>query len=172
MAPVLGMDFKSDIVMFRTYLFEETLPPTTCRWCGNTFTNSDHIFLRCPHVVHFWEDYCLKPGRWNKDYNMEDRDGFARNLLNHQTIDLCSHEEANKKEPSVNIQEHKMHLYALAKMYLTVCQNVGSRPLARELGCQMKAMRYQKMEHDGGRFWTKCPIPPSQGITLGLVFSG
>ena len=165
-------DFQSEMRMFRTYLFEETLPPTTCRWCGNTFTNSDHIFWRCPHVADFWEDYCLKPGKWNKDYGMEDRDGFVRDLLSHRAIDLCSHEEANKKEPSVQIQEHKMHLYALAKMYLTVCQKVGSHPLVQELGCQMKAMRYQKTEHDGGRFWTKCPIPPSLGITLGLVFSG
>ena len=91
---------------------------------------------------------------------MDNKELFVYDLLNPQNLDLCSHEK-NKK---VFTKEHKIRLLRLAKDYLIICQKIGILPLYEELQCQLKAKRDSKMEHDGGNYWTHCPIPPPRGI--------
>ena len=90
---------------------------------------------------------------------MDNTELFVYDLLNPQNLDLCSHEN-NKK---VCTKEHKIRILRLAKDYLIICQRIGILPLYEELQCQLKAMRDSKTEHDGGNYWTNCPIPPPRG---------
>lgn len=155
-------NFQSNMQVFRSYLFKEKTEPTKCAWCREIYINTEHIFWQCPQVKEFWQEYCLKPGKWREEYNMDDRKIFIYDLLYPQDLDLCSH--ANNS--IVNTRLHKIRLLKLAKEYLIICQHVRVHPLYQELQCQLKAMQDSKMEHSFGRYWTKCPLPPPRGIIL------
>ena len=63
MKSIVSKQFQSEIVIFRSYLFQKELPSSKCAWCGIIFTNSMHIFWECSKVKEFWNEYCLKPGK-------------------------------------------------------------------------------------------------------------
>ena len=155
-------NFQSNMHVFRAYLFKEQTQPTKCAWCGEIYKNSEHIFWDCPHVKEFWEEYCLKPGKWAEKYNMRDRQKFIFDLLNPQDLELCSHANNN----IVYTQQHKIRLLKMAKEYLIICQQVRVYPLYQELQCQLNAMQYSKTRWNlilDDTYWTKCPRPPPRG---------
>ena len=163
MKSIGSKQFQSEIIIFRSYLFQEELPsPTKCAWCGTIFTNNKHIFWECLKVKEFWLEYCLKPGKWDKKYKMDGLDGFVDDLLNPKNLDLCSH--ANNQ--STFTKQHKIHILNMAKEYLLICQKVRVIPSHQEINCQFNAMSQNKTDHDFGRYWQTCPIPPPRGKYL------
>ena len=162
MKSIVSKQFQSEIVIFRSYLFQKELPSSKCAWCGIIFTNSMHIFWECSKVKEFWNEYCLKPGKWNKEYEMDNLDVFVDDLLNPQKLKLCSH--ANNQ--STYKKQCKIHWLNMAKEYLLICQKVGFVPSYQEMYCQFKAMQYNRSDHDFGRYWPKCPLPPLRGKEL------
>lgn len=161
MQNIVLKDFQSEMIAFRSYLFKEDVDPTKCKWCGINYTNTEHIFLGCTKVKEFWKEYCLKPGKWNIVYELDDIDGFVHDLLHPQNLDLCSHSE----NQSINTKQHKIRMLNMTKEYLLVCQKVGILPSQQEIDCQFKAMQYRKTDHNFGRYWFKCPLPPPRGIS-------
>ena len=159
MKSIVSKDLQSKIIIFRSYLFQEERLPIKCTWCGTIFTNSKHIFWECTKVKEFWNEYCLKPGNWNKEYEMDDLDGFVDDLLNPKNLDLCSH----KNNQSTCTKQHKVHMLNMAKEYLLMCQKVGVIPSHQEINCQFRAMQYNRTDHDFGRYWFNCPLPPTRG---------
>ena len=147
------------MIVFRSYLFQEDLISTKCTWCGTIYTNSEHIFWECSKVKEFWQEYALKPGKWNKEYEMNDIDKFIYDLLNPQNIDLCSREN----NQNYSRKEHKIHVLNMTKEYLIICQKVQVLPSQQELDCQFKAMIYSKNDFNFGRYWFQCPLPPQRG---------
>ena len=159
MKNIVSKDFQSEIIVFRSYLFQEDLMSTKCTWCGTIYTNSEHIFWECSKVKEFWQEYAFKPGKWNKAYEMDDIDKFVYDLLNPQNLDLCSHE--NNQDYST--KEHKIHVLNMTKEYLIICQKVEVIPSQQELDCQLKAMIYSKNDSNLHRKWFQCPLPPQRG---------
>ena len=159
MKNIVFKEFQSEIIVIRSYLFQEDVAPTKCTWCGVIYANSEHIFWGCSKVKEFWQKYGLKPGKWNKVFEMDDIDRFVHGLLNPQNLDLCSREN----NQSVSAKQHKIRILTLTKKYLLVCQKVEILPSEQELDCQLKAMLDTKQDLDPGRYWFKCPLPPPRG---------
>ena len=159
MKNIVFKEFQSEIIVIRSYLFQEDVTPTKCTWCGLIYANSEHIFWGCSKVKEFWQKYGLKPGKWNKVFEMDDIDRFVHDLLNPQNLDLCSREN----NQSVSAKQHKIRILTLTKKYLLVCQKVEILPSEQELDCQLKAMLDTKQDLDPGRYWFKCPLPPPRG---------
>ena len=162
MTNIVSKDFQSEMIVFRSYLFQEDLMSTKCTWCGTIYTNSEHIFWECSKVKEFWQEYAFKPGKWNKAYEMDDIDKFVYDLLNPQNIDLCSREN----NQNYSTKEHKIHVLNMTKEYLIICQKVEVLPSQQELDCQFKAMIYSKNDSNLGRYWFQCPLPPQRGKKL------
>ena len=141
--------FQSELKCFRGFLFQGSTPSSNCTWCGDFFTNKEHILLRCQHTQTFWEQSSDR-------FPIENREEFERSILSYEHLDLCSHGQNEQVEKKL----HMRHVHSLAKSYLLTCQVVGIFPAWVELECQLNAMRYRKTSHDGGYFWTECPIPP------------
>ena len=159
MKSIVSKHFQSEIIIFRSYSFQEERSPTKCTWCGTIFTNSKHIFWECSKVKEFWNEYCLKSGKWSKEYEMDNLDVFVDDLLNPQKLELCSH--ANNQ--STYKKQCNIHWLHMAKEYLLICQKVGVVPSYQEMHCQFKAMQKNRSDHDFGRFWFNCPLPPTRG---------
>ena len=156
---IILQEFQSQLKVFRVCLFKESQSPSTCRWCGNLFDNSKHIFWDCQYSQDFWEHFWFASGQWLEDSKKEKRDEFELNLLTYENLDLCSRAQSDH----VRLNEHKNNICSLAKSYLLVCQEIGAFPLHSELECQLKAMRYSKFFHSHGYFWLHCPLPPPPG---------
>ena len=154
MKSIVSKHFQSEIIIFRSYIFQTNLSPTKCTWCGIFFTNSKHIFWECSKVKEFW-----KPEKWNKEYEMDNLDVFVDDLLNPQKLELCSH--ANNQ--STYKKQCKIHWLNMAKEYLLICQKVGVVPSYQEMYCQFNGIQYNRSDHDFGRYWAKCPLPPLRG---------
>ena len=163
---IVSKHFQSEIKIFRSYLFQMELSPTKCAWCGIIFTNSKHIYWECSKVKEFWNEYYLKPGKWNKEYEMDDLDRFVDDLLNPQRLELCSRDN----NQSTYTKQHKIHLLNMAKEYLLICQKVGIIPSHQEINCQFRAKSLSRTNHDFGRYWFNCPIPPPRGIYFLLLY--
>ena len=163
---IVSKHFQSEIKIFRSYLFQMELSPTKCAWCGIIFTNSKHIFWECSKVKEFWNEYYLKPGKWNKEYEMDDLDRFVDDLLNPQRLELCSRDN----NQSTFTKQHKIHLLNMGKEYLLICQKVGIIPSHQEINCQFRARSQSRTDHDFGRYWFNCPIPPPRGIYFLLLY--
>ena len=159
MKNIVSKDFQSEIIVIRSYLFQEDVTPTKCTWCGLMYENTEHIFLGCSKVKEFWQEYSLKPGKWNKEYKMDDIDGFVHDLLNPQNLDLCS----RKNNESVTRKQHKICVINLTKIYLLICQKVEVLPSQQEIDCQFNTMPDIKQDFNLGRYWFKCPLPPPRG---------
>ena len=156
MTNIVCKDFQSEMIVFRSYLFQEDLMATKCTWCGTIYANSEHIFWGCSKVKAFWLEYGCKPGKWFICFIPS----FVHDLLNPQNLDLCSRENNH----SYSTKEHKIHVLNMTKEYLLICQKVGVLPSQQEIDCQFKAMRYSKDDFNLGRYWHKCPLPPPRGI--------
>lgn len=165
---IASKDFKSNVIIFRSFLFQEEVEPTKCTWCGEVYDNSKHIFWECSKVKEFWQEYCLKPGKWNKEYNMDDIDEFVNDLLNPQNLDLCSWKDNQWR--FINTKLHKIRLLKLAKEYLIICQKIGVQPLQNELQCQLEATQNGKSKEGISdimfEHWFECPLPPPKGTIL------
>ena len=159
MKNIVSKAFQSEMIVFRSYLFQEDLMSTKCTWCGTIYTNSEHIFWDCSKVKEFWQEYAFKPGKWNKAYEMDDIDKFVYDLLNPQNLDLCS----NENNQDYSTKEHKIHVLNMTKEYLIICQKVEVIPSQQELDCQLKAMIYSKNDSNLHRKWFQCPLPPQRG---------
>ena len=159
MKNIVSKDFQSKIIVFRSYLFKEDLTPNKCTWCGTIYKNSEHIFWGCSKVKEFWQEYSLKPGKRNKEYEMDDIHGFVHDLLNPQNLDLCS----RKNNESVTRKQHKIHLLNWTKIYLLICQKVEVLPSQQEIDCQFNTIQDIKLDFNLGRYWFKCPLPPPRG---------
>ena len=68
-----------------------------------------------------------------------------------------------KNNQSTCTKQHKVHMLNMAKEYLLMCQKVGVIPSHQEINCQFKAMQYYRTDHDFGRYWFNCPLPPTRG---------
>ena len=160
MKNIVSKDFQSEIIAFRSYLFQKDVTPTKCTWCGLIYANSEHIFWGCLKVKEFWQKYGLKQGKWNEIFEMDVIDGFVHDLLNPQNLDLCSREN----NQSISTKQHKIRILTLTKEYLLICQKVEVLPLQQEIDCQFNAMQQIKQDLNLGRYWLfKCPLPPPRG---------
>jgi hypothetical protein len=125
------------------------------------------LLLSLSKVKEFWQEYCLKFGKWNKEYNIDDKDEFVNYLMNPQNLDLGSREN---NQVMFDTKHHKIFLLNLAKEYLLICQKIGVQPLQNELECQLKANQNDKSKEgiNGIMFehWFKCPLPPPKGTVL------
>ena len=160
MENIVSKDFQSEIIVFRSYLFQEDVTPSKCTWCGTIYASSEHIFWGCSKVKEFWQEYSLEPEKWNKEFEMDDINGFVHDLLNPQNLDLCSREN----NQSISTKQHKIHILNMTKEYLLICQKVEILPSQQEINCQFKAQQQIKQNLNLGRYWLlKCPLPPPRG---------